>query len=428
MHRKQIIISVIGLGYIGLYVAVGFAKKYKVIGFDIDSARIKTLKTDIDSNHEIHEKALKSVHIHYTNQLEDLKEANFHIVAVPTPIDRFKNPNLSALQNASQILGKIIKKGDIIVYESTVYPGATEEVCIPLLEKTSQMKCSKDFFVGYSPERINPSDKHHTLTNTPKIVSAKDPKTLKTILKVYQSVIKAKLYPVSCIQVAESAKLVENTQRDINIALINEIALILNNININTTEVLSAAETKWNFIACRPGLVGGHCIGFNSHLLAYKSEEYGYHPNLIHAARDINILMPKYIARETIKRLIKLNAKIKNARIGVLGFTYKEDCPDYRDTKVNVLIDELKSYQTHILVHDPLANHKGVKKDYDVNLTPWNEITQMDALIIAVSHQFYHTHEKALIGKLKGPKLIVDIKSMLNPDFFKKKGIELWQI
>lgn len=423
------IVSVIGLGYVGIHVAVAFAKAYEVIGYDINSEHINFLKKGQDNNNEIDKNILESVQIHYTNNINDLKKSNFFIVAVPTPIEGHKIPNLSFLLEATSLLGKTIKKNDTIVYESTVYPGVTEDLCIPLLERVSNLKCGKDFFVGYSPERVNPGDKVHLFANTNKIVSGTNSKTIQKIIGVYSKVITGQLYIAPSIRVAESAKIVENTQRDINIAFMNEMAIILNNLGINSKEVFEATKTKWNFLPFSPGFVGGHCISFNSHLLTYKSEEAGYISQLIYSARHVNTLMPKYIARETIKRLIKSNVKVKNCKIGIFGITYKEDWPDCKQSEVVSMIDELKKFDVEIFVHDPIADKKQIKKLYGLDLIQWHDLPRLDAIIISVAHTYYRNLKSAEIStKLKGPKYIIDVKSILNPEECKNKNINLWQI
>lgn len=428
MERKRKI-SIIGLGYVGLSISVAFGKVTKVIAFDIDRTRIDELKKGKDRNNEISKDTLKKGNILFTSNPKDLKKADFHIIAVPTPVDRNKNPDLEILLNATKTVGEHIKKADIIVYESTVYPGVTEEICIPLLEKTSKLRCGKDFKVGYSPERINPSDKKHTIENVKKIISAIDNPTLNIIASVYKSIIMAGVHLVSSIKVAEATKVLENTQRDLNIALMNEMALIFHTLKINISEALEAAETKWNFIPFRPGLVGGHCVGVNSYLLAHKSEEMGYYPALIHAGRRINDLFPKFIARETIKKMISLNVNIKRARIAVLGFTYKENCSDYRDTKVIDLINELKSFETEVLVHDPIADPYSVTRDYGINLVSWENLINLQAIIVAVSHKEYFTiNKKGIEKKFNGGFLLMDIKGVFNPEHFKDTKMTLWKI
>jgi UDP-N-acetyl-D-glucosamine/UDP-N-acetyl-D-galactosamine dehydrogenase len=422
-------ISVIGLGYVGISIVVAFGKMKRTIGFDINPGRITELKNGHDRNEEVSDEDLKSADILFTTGAEDLKQADFHIITVPTPVDDTKHPDFSNLFRATEMLGKQLKKGDIVVYESTVYPGATEEKCIPLLERVSKLVAGKDFFVGYSPERINPSDKEHTFQKITKIVSAMDEATLEIVAAVYESVVKAGVHRVSSIRVAEATKVVENTQRDLNISLINEIALIMHSLGMDITEVLNAAKTKWNFIPYQPGLVGGHCIGVNSYYLAHKSEEAGYYPILIHAGRRVNDLIPKFIARETIKKLIHLNTTIKKARIGVLGFTYKENCSDYRDTKIINLIKELSSFDTEVLVHDPIADSALVKADYDIQLVSWDELNNLEAIILAVSHKEYLTLNKNEFSKkLINAKLIMDVKGILDPKQFLGTGINIWQI
>lgn len=428
-------ISVIGLGYVGISIAIEFAKKYSILGFDIDKTRIEELKKGFDRNKEASAQELNAANIEYTHDPMDLKKSDFFIISVPTPIDSTKRPDFTMLTRATEMLAKHLKKGDILVFESSVYPGATEELFIPILEKGSHLKCGQDFGVGYSPERINPGDKTHTLPNVIKIVSADNPKTLEIVCQVYEAIVKAGLYKASSIRVAEAAKIIENTQRDLNISLINEVALICHTLGMNVTEVLDAAKTKWNFLPFQPGLVGGHCVGVNSYYLTHKSEEAGYYPSLIHAGRRINDLIPKFIARETIKTLIHQNLTIKNAKMGVLGITYKEDCADPRDSKVMTLIEELRSFGTQVIVHDPIADPAFVKREYGITLTDWDQLKDVDAIILAVAHRFYvNQHKNDFIEKFKNtgnPKkqgLIVDVKGVLDPEEYRDTDVTLWRI
>lgn len=421
-------ISVVGLGYVGLTTLVAFGQMMKVIGFDIDESRIAELKKGRDRNGELTSQDIKTAKIHFTTNPKELKKANFHVISVPTPLDG-KRPDLTMLLNASDMVGKQLKKGDMVVYESTVYPGATEEKCIPALERASKLRCGKDFSVGYSPERINPSDKEHSFWNVTKIVSATDKAALDIVAKAFESVVKAGVFRVSSIRIAEATKVIENTQRDLNISLMNEIALILHSLGMDISEVLAAAKTKWNFIPYRPGLVGGHCIGVNSDYLAYKAEQAGYHPDVILAGRRVNDYMPKFIAEKTIKKLIHIGVPIKRARIAVLGLTYKENCSDLRDTKIIDLVNELKSYDTEILIHDPLADSKEAKKEYGIMLADWKNLIDIDAIILAVRHrQYVELNGNQLKRMLRNRGLIMDIKDILNPKDFEGTGITFWRL
>ena len=422
-------VSVTGLGYVGLTIAITFAQKQKVIGFDIDESRLNELKKHHDRYHEISADQLKTADITYSSNPKSLEEADFHIVAVLTPVDEQHLPDFTILLNASNMVGQHLKKGDIVVYEATVYPGVTEEICIPALEKASGLTCGKDFFLGYSPERINPGDKVHTFENITKIVSATDPGTLEIIGKVYQTVLKKPVYPVSCIRVAEATKIIENTQRDINISLINEVSLVLHSLGMDSSEVLAAAKTKWNFIPATPGLVGGHCIGINSYYLAYKAEQAGFYPMLILDGRRVNDMMGKFIAEQTIKKLIHQGVQIKGARIAVLGMTYKENYPDVHDNKVIDVIKELQSYEVDLFVHDPLADSTVVKNEYDIHLTKWDELTQLDAIILTVAHQYYLDKSIVEFKKLLTQSgLVMDVKSRFNKQDFSDTDITLWRL
>jgi UDP-N-acetyl-D-galactosamine dehydrogenase len=422
-------IAIIGLGYVGLPLAVAFSEKFKVIAFDKKAARVNELKEGYDRNHEISKEQLANPHLHLTADPNDLDKANFFIVAVPTPVTKSKQPDLFPLVDASTIVGKHLKKGDIVVYESTVYPGATEEDCVPVLEKHSHLTCGVDFKVGYSPERINPSDDKHLLMNTIKIVSGQDAETLDIVAEVYGTVVKAGIYRAPSIKVAEAAKVIENTQRDINISLMNEIALIFHRIGIDTTEVLQAASTKWNFLPFKPGLVGGHCIGVDPYYLAHKAQLLGYQPDIILSGRRVNDNMGKFIAENTIKNLIRLGTSIKHCRVAILGVTFKENCVDIRNSRVFDVIEELLSYDVDVLVHDPVASKHIDSDGHQVNLVDWELIKDVDAIILCVSHQFYlDCDPKVLKEKLNFRGLIMDVKSILNPEDFKESGVMLWRL
>lgn len=426
MNRK---ISVIGLGYVGLPVAVAFARKSQVIAFDIDQKRINELNNHHDITREISSEELKTANLLFTSNPVDLKKADFHIVAVPTPIDEANQPDLRPILSASKTVGAQLKKGDIVVYESTVYPGATEEDCVPVLEQYSGLKCGEDFFVGYSPERINPGDKEHTFTKIKKIVSGQTPAILDIVADVYSSVVTAGVYKAASIKVAEAAKVIENTQRDLNIALVNELAIIFNKLEIDTLSVLEAAGTKWNFLPFRPGLVGGHCIGVDPYYLTHRAIKAGYHPEVILAGRRTNDGMGKFIAEQTIKNIIKLGGNVCNAKIGILGLTFKENCPDIRNTKVIDIIKELKEYTPNILVHDPYADVEEAQKEYGIELVSFESMKDLTALIIAVAHdKFEGLTPERLKQTLNGTKLIVDVKCKLDKKSFENIGVTIYRI
>lgn len=414
--KEKKVISIIGLGYVGLPLAVAFAKKYKVIGFDINKKRIEELKKGYDRTREVSEKELKSVNIKYTSDINDLKEANIHIITVPTPIDKHKNPDLRPLIEATKSVASILKKGDIVIYESTVFPGCTEEVCVPILEQVSGLVFNKDFFVGYSPERINPGDKKHTLTNIVKITSGSTKEIAKKIDKLYASIIEAGTYLAPSIKVAEAAKVIENAQRDINIAFVNELALIFDRLNIDTLEVLKAAGTKWNFIPFKPGLVGGHCIGVDPYYLAYKAKEVGYHPEVILAGRRINDYMGIFVANKVIKLMIKKSHVINKSKVLVLGITFKENCPDVRNSKVVDVINELKEFGCKVDVYDPVADKEEVKKEYNIDLLDKVDFKNYDAIILAVAHdEFKKLEPQIKKAKEENKSLVIyDVKGLLD--------------
>ncbi len=416
-------ICVIGLGYVGLPLAHAFAEKYKVVGFDINQSRIDELNNGHDRTLELNKKQLADIrdNIFYTARLEDIKDCNIYIVTVPTPIDSTNRPDLTPLVKSSETIGKVLKKGDIVIYESTVYPGVTEEVCVPELEKTSGLKFNEEFFCGYSPERINPGDKEHTVTKILKVTSGSTPEIAKKVDDLYKSIITAGTYLASSIKVAESAKVIENTQRDVNIALINELALIFDVMGIDTNEVIEAAATKWNFIKLNPGLVGGHCIGVDPYYLTYKAEELGYKPNLILGARQINNGMGKYIAEQTIKTMITNDKRIKGSNVLVLGVTFKEDCPDMRNTKVVDIIEELKTYECNVDAYDPWVNPKEYKQHYKHGVidNPFVNDKKYDAIVVAVAHkQFKELSQADYENISNGISVIMDIKGIVkNPNW-----------
>ena len=426
MERK---IAIVGLGYVGLPVAVAFGEKHSVVGFDINKNRIETLKSGIDYTNEVEPEDLAEAKIEFTSDSAKLKEADFIIVSVPTPINAHNQPNLTALLKASETVGANLQKGAIVVYESTVYPGATEDDCVPVLEKASGLECGKDFFVGYSPERINPGDKVHTFTTITKVVSGQTPEVLDIVADVYASVVTAGVYKASSIKVAEAAKVIENTQRDVNIALMNELALIFDRVGIDTVEVLEAAGTKWNFLNFTPGLVGGHCIGVDPYYLTHKAEMVGHHPEVILAGRRINDDIGRFVATSLVKKLIKLNLPVQGARVTILGLTFKENVPDLRNSRVIDIIRELQEYGIDVQVTDAHADSEEAVSEYDVNLIPYNELPPADAVVLAVSHQDYleagWMQFERLLKHDKG--IVMDIKSAMDKES-KPENIDLWRL
>ncbi|HOO97913.1 MAG TPA: nucleotide sugar dehydrogenase [Bacteroidales bacterium] len=411
--KKETRLSVIGLGYVGLPIALEFAKKIKVTGFDIKPERIELMKKGIDPSNELTPSAFKNTDIHFTSNPADLKEASFHIIAVPTPTNRYNLPDLEPVLKASQTVGNILKKGDYVVYESTVYPGCTEEDCIPVLERYSKLKAGKDFKVGFSPERINPGDRNHTLTKIVKVTSGCDKESSDNIARVYRMIIKAGVYSASSIKVAEAAKIIENTQRDINIAFMNELSLIFNRLGVNTFEVLEAAGTKWNFLKFFPGLVGGHCIGVDPYYLSYKAKALGYHPQMIDSGRSINDSMGGYIGKETVKKIISSGKNPTHARVLIMGITFKEDVTDIRNSKVVDIIAELDDFGVEVDVIDPGADAGEVKAEYNLSLRKKPSGTY-DAVILAVSHrQYLDLDEKWFSPLLNKGGIVVDVKGIL---------------
>lgn len=423
-------LSVIGLGYVGMPLAIAFANKVNVIGFDVNKEKIELYKQGIDVTNEVGNKALKETKALMTSDETKLKEAKFHIIAVPTPINDDKTPDLRPIIGASRVLGRNLTKGSIVVYESTVYPGVTEEVCISILEKESNMKCGVDFKVGYSPERINPGDKLHRLENITKVVSGMDVESLENIASIYELIIEAGVHRAESIKVAEAAKVIENSQRDINIAFVNELSMIFNKMEIDTKAVLEASGTKWNFLKFYPGLVGGHCIGVDPYYLTHKAEQIGYHSQVILSGRRINDGMGKYVGESTVKNLIKANKQVKGAKVAILGMTFKEDCPDVRNSKVIDIINELKEYGINVFVADPIADENEVKREYGIELTKFENIKNMDAVIVAVGHKEYIELTLESIKKLYEEKpeslnsedklVLVDVKGI-----FDKKEAQL---
>ena len=424
-------IAIIGLGYVGLPLAVEFGKKYPTTGFDINGPRIAALISGHDSTLEVDEAELKqATQLNYTTDIEQLKSCNIYIVTVPTPIDSHKRPDLTPLEKASETVGKVLSKGDIVIYESTVYPGATEEVCVPILERHSGLTFNKDFYCGYSPERINPGDKEHRVTTIKKVTSGSTPEIADIVDNLYKSIITAGTHKASSIKVAEAAKVIENTQRDLNIALMNELAIIFERLGIDTLEVLKAAGTKWNFLPFRPGLVGGHCIGVDPYYLTHKAEILGYHPQVIKAGRRINDGMDAYVAQQTIKQMIRSGTNIRGAKVIVLGLTFKENCSDLRNSKVADLVKELQEFGCEVYVHDPLAEAEQALHEYGITLREWHQLPQnADAIVAAVSHAKYTTQPVAnLLAPLKRCGVFIDIKSAYMPEAITATGAYLWRL
>ena len=421
--NKETKLGVIGLGYVGLPIALEFAKKIKVVGFDINEPRVDLMKQNIDPSKELEKKDFEGCDIEFTASIDDLQDVSFFIVAVPTPIDEYNQPDLRPLLGASTTIGKALKKGDIVVFESTVYPGCTEDDCVPILEKVSGLKFMEDFKVGYSPERINPGDKEHTITKILKVVSGSDEESLETVSKVYEIIVEPGVYKASSIKVAEAAKIIENTQRDLNISLMNELSIIFNRMGINTYEVLEAAGTKWNFLPFKPGLVGGHCIGVDPYYLLHKAEGLGYHAKVINSGRYVNDSMGFYVAKQTVKLILKTGKNIAGSRVLVMGATFKEDVSDIRNSKVVDVIKELKSFSANVEVIDPHASSEEMMEEYMVDLV--QEATgTYDAVIVAVNHKEYANLPESFFTNLMGEKgILIDVKGIYRNTF---KSLIYW--
>lgn len=421
-------IAVLGLGYVGLPVAIALAKKFEhVIGFDISEKRINTLKNGYDWTGEITDNELTQSTLKYSNIPDDLSQASFFIVTVPTPIDKENKPNLEPINLSCQLIAPYLKKGDVIIFESTVYPGVTDDICAPILEEVSGLKRGIDFKLGYSPERINPGDKTNRLENITKIISAEDDESLGRVKNVYGAIIEADLHIAPSIKVAEAAKVIENTQRDLNIALMNEISLIFDQMGIRTKDVLEAAGTKWNFIPFTPGLVGGHCIGVDPYYLTTAAEKLSYKPEVILAGRRINDDMGPHIARKTIKLLLNNGHSLNDVKIGVLGLTFKENVPDLRNSRTPDIVKELKSYGITAMVNDPLANAKDARDEYDIDLYSWDALGTLDVIILAVNHNYYIEHKDNLMNKLNQNAILVDVKSSIEPNGL-RPDITYWSL
>ncbi len=427
MDKSNYKISVSGLGYVGLPVLIAFSKIDEVIGFDISRKRINDLSIGIDKNHEVKKDDLINSNITFSNNIEDIRAANFHIVAVPTPVSKNNDPDLSPLISASEKIGSILKKGDIVVYESTVYPGVTEEICIPILEEKSSLKIGNDFKVGYSPERINPGDKEHVISNIVKVVSGSDNDCLEAVANTYGKIVKAGIFKAASIKTAEAAKVIENTQRDINIALINELSLIFKKLDIDTSEVLEAANTKWNFLDFRPGLVGGHCIGVDPYYLTYKSRVHGYEPQVILSGRKINDEMANYISNQILSEI--KDVPIKDCLVTIMGITFKEDCPDMRNSKVLDIINNLKTSKVKIQITDPIVSPDEVIEATEIELTDMNNLKPSNIILLAVAHKEFKVLNKKDIKKLlKEDGCIYDLKNVYKKDYFNEDKIGHWKL
>ena len=432
MSKSDIKIAIIGLGYVGLPLAVEFAKKYQVIGFDINQNRIEDLEKNNDSTLEIKDEAISAVrdNLNFTLNINDTKECNIYIVCIPTPIDEFNKPNLGPLISSSESVGTVIKKDDIIIYESTVYPGVTEDVCVKELEQSSKLKFNKDFFCGYSPERINPGDKVNTLTKIKKITSGSTPEIAEKVDELYKSIITAGTYKASSIKVAEAAKVIENTQRDLNIALTNELSVILGRLNLDTVEVLEAAESKWNFLPFRPGLVGGHCIGVDPYYLTHAAEQVNYNPQVILAGRRINDNMGFYMVKKVIQQMINNGIEVKNSTVGLMGITFKENCPDFRNSKIIDVFNELKNWGANVVVVDPWVDQAKLEKEHQIKLGNIDKNNKVDSLIVAVGHnQFRSLSAKELKNYCTSSKPVIgDIKSIYKKEELIKEGFSVFRL
>jgi len=424
------VVAVVGLGYVGLPLAVEFGKRQKTLGFDLSQAKVESYRRFLDPTGEVSSEDLRAARqLEVTTDPAALASADFLVVAVPTPVDSAHQPDLRPLIGASESVGRHMKRGATVVYESTVYPGATEEVCVPILEKFSGMRWRVDFHVGYSPERINPGDKEHTLTRILKVVSGDSPETLEKVAALYQGIITAGVHRASNIKVAEAAKVIENTQRDLNIALMNELAILFDRIGIDTLEVLQAAGTKWNFLPFRPGLVGGHCIGVDPYYLTHKADQLGYHPQVILAGRRINDGMGKFIAEQTIKHMIRNGSQVKGARVNVLGLTFKENVPDIRNTRVIDVVQELKSYGVDVHVHDPVADVPEARHEYGLEIEPWEALPRAEAIVLAVAHRAFLKRplEDYLAKTIKGG-CFIDVKSQFDMAALRRAGLTVWRL
>jgi len=429
MTNQTTNVAVVGLGYVGLPLAIAFGRKYPTVGFDIDSRRVDSCRAGSDPNGEVNADGFaQATQLIFTSDIEDLRGSNYFIVAVPTPVDKSNRPELSALSEACRQVGAVISTDSIVVFESTVYPGVTEEVCVPELENASGLRHGVDFHVAYSPERVNPGDREHTLEKITKLVAANDAQVLEKTSSLYGSIIPAGIYKVPQIKIAEAAKVIENTQRDLNIALVNELAIIFGRMGLDTTEVLNAAGTKWNFLPFRPGLVGGHCIGVDPYYLTYKAQVHGYHPQVILAGRRINDGMGKYIAEQTVKTMLSSGVKVYGGSVSILGVTFKENCPDLRNSQVFKIVEELKSYGLKIHLHDPVADPGLAQHEYGADLSDWEDLPVSDAIILAVNHRHYvELPKQEYLSKLSSPGVFIDVKSVFERSYFGNEVIQ-WRL
>lgn len=428
---KQEKLALVGLGYVGMPIAVAFARKIDVIGYDLNAKKIELYKQGIDPTKEVGDQVISETTVKFTSDERDLDNAKFFIVAVPTPVNADHTPDLTPVEGASRIVGRHLSKGSIVVFESTVYPGVTEDICAPILEKESGLKCGVDFKIGYSPERINPGDKVHRLETITKIVSGMDAETLDTVAKIYELVVDAGVYRAENIKVAEAAKVIENSQRDINIAFMNELSIIFNKMDIDTKSVLEAAGTKWNFLKFQPGLVGGHCIGVDPYYLTYKAEQLGYHSQIILSGRRINDDMGKYVAENLVKSLIKADKVVKGAKVAILGFTFKENCPDTRNTRVIDIVHELNEYGIQPIIADPEADSVEMEREYGITLTAMESIKDVDAIILAVAHEAFRSLDEQAFSSMYAPaqtKVLLDIKGILNRQTYQNAGYIYWRL
>ena len=429
MSKASMTVGVVGLGYVGLPLAVEFGRKFRTIGFDLSSEKIDAYRRHIDPTGEVAAADLKSARLTLSSDAELLKEADFIVVAVPTPVDAAHVPDFSPLIGASKSVGRNLKRGATVVYESTVYPGATEEICVPILEQESGLTWKRDFFVGYSPERINPGDKKHTLSSITKVISGDTPQTLELLADMYGSIVKAGVYRAASIKVAEAAKVIENTQRDLNIALVNELSQIFRRLGIDTLEVLEAAGTKWNFLPFRPGLVGGHCIGVDPYYLTHKAEMVGHHPQVILACRRINDGMGKYIAEQTVKTMVQCGLAVKDAHVNVLGLTFKENVPDLRNSRVIDVIRELQSYGVNVHVHDPVASVADARDEYGIDLQSWDALPRANALVAAVPHEaMLRRSVDEMASKILPGGVLVDVKCAADATEYRSRGYVVWRL
>ena len=428
--RMMSTVAVVGLGYVGLPLAVAFGRKWRTIGFDLDEGKVDSYRHFCDPTGEVTSDELRAARqLAVTTDPAAIAEADYVVVAVPTPIDAAHQPDFGPLVRSSRAVGEHLKRGTVVVYESTVYPGATEEICVPILEQCSGLVCGRDFHVGYSPERINPGDKEHTLARIMKIVAGDDAETLEKVAALYGSIIEAGIYRASSIKVAEAAKVIENTQRDLNIALMNELSILFHKLDLDTGEVLAAAGTKWNFLPFRPGLVGGHCIGVDPYYLTYKADKLGYHPQVILAGRRINDGMGQYVAEQTVKQMIRAGSSVKGARVNVLGLTFKENCPDLRNSRVMDLIGELRSYGAEVFVHDPVPAQDAAREEYGITLLPWEELPVADAMVVAVAHTDFLTRDvETLATKVRPGGVFVDVKARFDAAALSACGLSLWRL